>query len=181
MKRTLSILLALLAALSLFTFGSAPTAEAKTEKLTLSDLAELDADTKLTLEQVLPLLQEAYALGYEDGQKAVGSVLQQHPRILPADGELGRGVAEAALPRPDHGHDGHAGLPLCHKQGADRRREAAVEEVAVELHAVRPGTPGLDHVVGATAAHLDFYPFFIRHGESLLVRRVILSFAISSL
>ena len=72
MKRTLSILLALLAALSLFTFGSAPTAEAKTEKLTLSDLAELDADTKLTLEQVLPLLQEAYALGYEDGQKAVG-------------------------------------------------------------------------------------------------------------
>lgn len=72
MKRTLSILLALLAALSFFTLGSAPTAEAKTEKLTLSDLAELDADTKLTLEQVLPLLQEAYALGYEDGQKAVG-------------------------------------------------------------------------------------------------------------
>ena len=87
MKRTLSFLLVLLAALSLFTLGSAPAAEAKTEKLTLSDLAELDADTKLTLEQVLPLLQEAYTLGFEEGQKAAGGAAAS--RSLPGTADEG--------------------------------------------------------------------------------------------
>ena len=72
MKRKTALLLALLALLSLFTL-SASQAEAKTESLTLSDLAALDADSTLTLEQVLPLLQEAYALGFQEGQKSGGS------------------------------------------------------------------------------------------------------------
>ena len=72
MKQTLAFFLVLLAALFLFPLGASP-AEAKTESLTLSDLASLDADSTLTLEQVLPLLQEAYALGFQEGQKAGGS------------------------------------------------------------------------------------------------------------
>ena len=66
MKRILSLLLALVCVLALCALAPASSAESAAEPITLADLADMDADSLFTMDQ----LQEAYALGYQEGQKA---------------------------------------------------------------------------------------------------------------
>ena len=75
MKRGLSFLFALFCFLSLFVIPSQPRAFAETgsDTIHLTDLAGLDETSVFTLEQLLSLLQEAYALGYQEGQAAASS------------------------------------------------------------------------------------------------------------
>ena len=78
MKRGLALLLALLCAASLLLLT--PGAAAESGTITLQDLASMDADSTFSMEQVLALLQEAYALGYQAGREAAPD-----SRALPGD------------------------------------------------------------------------------------------------
>ena len=98
-------------------------------------------------------LQVDGPVGMEESEhQTVRAVVEQQLGILNGGVELRLGVAEAALPGPDHGHDGHPGLPLGHDQLSQGGGQPAVEQVAVQLHPVRAGQMGLDHVVRAAAA-----------------------------
>ena len=74
MKHRLAFLLALFCFLSLFLF-SQPQAIAETSEpaVHLADLAEMDANGVFTMEELQSLLQEAYMLGYQEGQAAAAS------------------------------------------------------------------------------------------------------------
>ena len=82
MKRGLALLPALLCAASLLVLT--PGAAAESGTITLQDLASMDADSTFSMEQVLALLQEAYALGYQAGQEAEGKPAADS-RALPGD------------------------------------------------------------------------------------------------
>ena len=70
MKRSLSVLLALLCLFSLLPLTASAAGAAQVP--TLSDLASMDESSRFTLEEVLALVQEAYTLGYQEGQKDAG-------------------------------------------------------------------------------------------------------------
>ena len=91
----------------------------------------------------------------ETEDQAVGAVGQELPGVLNSGSELRISVTEAAFPGADHGHDLHAGLTLGDDQLTDGGREAAVEEIAVELHPVGARLVGLDDIVCAAAADLQ--------------------------
>ena len=97
----------------------------------------------------------------ETERQSIRTVGKEQLRVLHRRVELRPRVAKAALPRTDHGHDVHPGLPFGHGQGPQRGREPAVEQVAVQLHPVRSGPVGLDHIVRAAAADLQQYPFLL--------------------
>ena len=87
--------------------------------------------------------------------KTVRAGLQQGAPVLQADGELRLAVAEAALPGPDHGHDGQPSFPLGYAQGTDGGREAPVKQIAAKLRPIRAAQLRLDHIVRAAAADLQ--------------------------
>ena len=72
MKRKLILLLALLCALSALLLAPGAAAESPSASIHLADLAGMDAGSVFTMDQVLALLQETYALGYRDGRRAAG-------------------------------------------------------------------------------------------------------------
>ena len=84
--------------------------------------------------------------------QSVRPVGQQQLRVLHRRGKLRFGIAEAALSGPDHGHDFHPCFPLGHHQFPQSRGQAAMKQIAVELHPVRSGLVGLNHIVRAAAA-----------------------------
>ena len=74
MKRRLAFLLALFCFLSLFIVPQPQAmAEYNSGTLHLADLAGMDAKSVFTMEELLSLLQEAYTLGYQEGQAAAAS------------------------------------------------------------------------------------------------------------
>ena len=81
MKRLLSFVLALLGVLFLLVPCAA--AAPASDSISLEDLASMDTDRVFTLEEVLSLLQEAYTLGYQEGQRAGGAPAAES-RALPA-------------------------------------------------------------------------------------------------
>lgn len=83
MKRIVSLVLALLGVLTLFVLAPGASAASGPELPTLADLASMDADRAFTMEEVLALLQEAYALGYQDALRADGTPAAES-RALPA-------------------------------------------------------------------------------------------------
>ena len=89
MKRYVFLFLALLCALAAFMPAAGTAAEADNAVITLADLAEMDPDSVFTMDQLLALLQETYALGYRDGQKAAGASASDERSLpaLPLDGE----------------------------------------------------------------------------------------------
>ena len=95
---------------------------------------------------------------------------EQQIRILPADGELRVRIAETALARPYHGHDGHFGLAPGDQKRSERRCEPAVKEIAVELSPIRSRLPRFDHIAGAPAADLDPDLFLPKHRDTSLYR-----------
>ena len=89
MKRRLAFLLALICVLSLLVPVPGAAAASRDARLTLSDLASMDADSVFTMDQVLALLQEAYTLGYQEGKKAGASpgTEERSQPALSLDGE----------------------------------------------------------------------------------------------
>ena len=75
-------------------------------------LSHLGQDTGALPVQGAVLVEEAE-------HQAVGAVGQKLPGIFNGGGEFCIGVAEAALPGPDHGHDLHRGFPLGHHKLAE--------------------------------------------------------------
>ena len=89
MKRCLALLLVLLCALSVLAFAPGAAAQSAPETIRLADLAGMDADSVFTMDQLLALLQEAYLLGYRDGQGAAADPKAGDRALptLPLDGE----------------------------------------------------------------------------------------------
>ena len=82
MKRGLFLLLAVLCVFAAAVFVPGAAAESAPASLSLEDLATMEADSVFTMEQVLSLLREAYALGFQDRQRA-GNGASADSRAMP--------------------------------------------------------------------------------------------------
>ena len=105
----------------------------------------------------------------EAEHQPVRPVGQQQFGVLHRRGELRLRVVEAPLPGPHHGHDPHTRLPLGHDQLPQGGGKPPVEQIAVQLHPIRPRLVGLDHVVRASAADLQQYPAHTPHLLNVVV------------
>lgn len=92
---TLALAVLLVLGLSVTAFAAAP------KQLHLGELAEMDEDAAFTMEQLLSLLQEAYDLGYKDGQDGNEPLKASKARDFAATSaaaEKGQIAAAASVP-----------------------------------------------------------------------------------
>lgn len=99
MRRILTFILSVALCLSLVGLIAAPSAWATvvSRELHLGDLEDLDNETLITMDQLLVLLDEAYQLGLEDGQKGVSQIFTPASKDSSAVKSL-PSVAAAAVP-----------------------------------------------------------------------------------